>query len=98
MAHPGPVTAAPPLVTAEAVRKYFPLRSGLFARGAGDYLRGVDGVSFEIPRGASLGIAGESGCGKTTLARLLLRLLTPTAGRILFGGYDLGTLSSADVL
>ena len=99
MADPGPVTAAAvPLVTAEAVRKYFPLRSGLFARAAGSYLRGVDGVSFEIPRGASLGIAGESGCGKTTLARLLLRLLTPTAGRVLFEGVDLSTLGGADLL
>ena len=99
MADPGPLgAAAPPLVVAEAVQKYFPLRGGLFARAAGNYLRGVDGVSFEIPRGASLGIAGESGCGKTTLARLLLRLLTPTAGRVLFEGVDLSTLGGADLL
>ncbi|TMI85095.1 MAG: ATP-binding cassette domain-containing protein [Bacillati bacterium ANGP1] len=99
MADPDPIGAVrPPLVVAEAVQKYFPLRGGLFARAAGSYLRGVDGVSFEIPRGASLGIAGESGCGKTTLARLLLRLLTPTAGRVLFGGVDLSTLGGADLL
>jgi oligopeptide/dipeptide ABC transporter ATP-binding protein len=105
MARPGDVTAAgqdagggAPLVVAEAVRKYFPLRRGLFGRGGGDYLRGVDGVSFRIPRGSSLGIAGESGCGKTTLARLLLRLLTPTAGRIVFGGADLRTIADAELL
>ena len=107
MARPGALMApgAPaadgpgPLVAAEAVQKYFPVRRGLLAgRTRGDYLRGVDGVSFTIPRGASLGIAGESGCGKTTLARLLLRLLTPTAGRILFDGVELGTLDGAALL
>ena len=107
MARPGPMTRAPaeaaaangPLVAAEAVRKYFPLRRGLFARAApGEYLRGIDGVSFAIPRGSSLGIAGESGCGKTTLARLLLRLITPTAGRILFDGVDLSTLDGPALL
>lgn len=103
MARPGAVTRAPtaaagargPLVVAEAVQKYFPLRRGLFAGMGGDYLRGVDGVSFAIPRGSSLGIAGESGCGKTTLARLLLRLLTPTGGRIVFAGADLNTIDGA---
>jgi len=106
MARPGPVTAAPaaaagagsPLMVAEAVRKYFPLRRGLFGRGAGNYLRGVDGVSFAIARGSSLGIAGESGCGKTTLARLLLRLLTPTAGRITFAGDDLAEIDGPTLL
>jgi ABC-type glutathione transport system ATPase component len=97
---PAPTAAANgPLVTAEALQKYFPLRRGLFARAApGEYLRGVDGVSFAIPRGSSLGIAGESGCGKTTLARLLLRLITPTAGRILFDGVDVSTLDGPALL
>jgi oligopeptide/dipeptide ABC transporter ATP-binding protein len=106
MAGPGLMTGAAPatpgagsvLVSAEAVQKYFPVKRGVFSRGPGDYLRGVDGVSFTIPRGASLGIAGESGCGKTTLARLLLRLLTPTAGRIVFGGVDVNTIGGAALL
>jgi oligopeptide/dipeptide ABC transporter ATP-binding protein len=103
MARPSAVThpegePAAPLVVVEEVQKYFPLRRGFFGGSAGDYLRGVDGVSLTIPRGSSLGIAGESGCGKTTLARLLLRLLTPTAGRILFHDVDLGTLKGSALL
>ncbi len=90
---------AEPLVQVEGLRKYFPLRRSLWRRpGGGDYLRAVDGVSFEIPRGSSLGIAGESGCGKTTLARLLVRLLTPSAGRIRFDGVDLHALAGPRLL
>jgi len=98
MAEPAAPTEAGPLVVVEGVRKFFPLRRGWLSRGAGDYLRGVDGVSCVIPRGSALGIAGESGCGKTTLARLLLRLLTPTAGRIFFAGQDLSTLEGPSLL
>src|SRR5690349_10617651 len=86
-----------PLVVTEAVQKYFPLKHGFFANRTGNYIRGVDNVSVAITEGSSLGIAGESGCGKTTLARLLLRLLTPTSGRILFHGVDLGTLAGRDL-
>lgn len=90
---------AEPLVQVEGLRKYFPLRRSLWRRpGGGDYLRAVDGVSFEIPRGSSLGIAGESGCGKTTLARLLVRLLTPSAGRIRFDCVDLHALAGPRLL
>jgi oligopeptide/dipeptide ABC transporter ATP-binding protein len=87
-----------PLVAVEGLRKYFPLRRSVWRRSGADYLRGVDGVSFVIPRGCSFGIAGESGCGKTTLARMLLRLLTPTEGRILFDGTDLSTLAGPHLL
>ncbi len=88
-----------PLIEVDGLRKYFPLRRSLWSRRSGaDYLRGVDGVSFTVPRGSSLGIAGESGCGKTTLARMLLRLLTPTEGRVVFDGTDLSTLAGPQLL
>lgn len=95
----GPSGSGGPLLEVEGLRKYFPLRHAFWrhARG-GDYVRGVDGVSFAIRRGSSLGIAGESGCGKTTLARLLVRLLTLTAGSIRFDGVDVGTLAGPRLL
>jgi oligopeptide/dipeptide ABC transporter ATP-binding protein len=77
-----------PLVRANRLRKLFPIRRGLFG-GVRGWVRAVDDVSFEIARGATLGLVGESGCGKTTLGRLVLRLLRPTSGTIEFDGRDL---------
>ncbi len=75
------------------------LKVHLAARGAGfgprRQLKAVDGVSFEVHRGRTLGLVGESGCGKTTLARAILRLILPTAGRVEFGGRDVATLRGA---
>ena len=76
------------LLVAEEIVKHYPLRGGLFSRRSGA-VRAVDGVSFAIGRGETLGLVGESGCGKTTVARLVLRLEVPTAGRVLFDGTDL---------
>lgn len=74
------------------VKKYFPIRSGFFQRKVGD-IKAVDGVSFSLKRGETLGIVGESGCGKSTAGRTMIRLYKPTDGRILFKGQDISDLS-----
>ncbi|NVO83622.1 ABC transporter ATP-binding protein [Hymenobacter terrestris] len=84
-------TARNPLLQVENLQVYFPIRKGFFNRKP-EFVRAVDGVSFAIYPGETVGLVGESGCGKTTLGRALLRLVEPTAGRILFGGDDLATL------
>ncbi|MDA4127072.1 MAG: ABC transporter ATP-binding protein [Thaumarchaeota archaeon] len=77
-----------PLVELDDLRKWFPIRSGLLSRTMG-YVKAVDGVSLKIANGQTMGLVGESGCGKTTLARTLLRLTAPTGGRIFFSGKDM---------
>ncbi|MBT2573830.1 dipeptide ABC transporter ATP-binding protein [Bacillus sp. ISL-51] len=74
------------------VKKYFPIRSGFFQRKVGD-VKAVDGVSFSLKRGETLGIVGESGCGKSTAGRTMIRLYKPTDGQILFKGRDISNLS-----
>ena len=79
------------LLEVEELKKYFVVKRGLFSRSTGQ-VRAVDGVSFTLKRGETLGLVGESGCGKTTLGRCILRLIEPTAGRMVFNGTDLGQL------
>ncbi|MFH0727831.1 MAG: oligopeptide/dipeptide ABC transporter ATP-binding protein [Pseudomonadota bacterium] len=74
------------------LKKHFPVRRGMLQRTTG-WIKAVDGVDFIIEPGKTLGLVGESGCGKSTVARLLLRLLAPDAGEILFRGNDLSFLS-----
>ena len=86
--------SSPPLLEARNLRKYFPLRSSGGPWGERRWLRAVDGVSMVVGEGETLGVVGESGCGKTTLGRLLLRLIEPTEGEIYFDGEDLRGLDA----
>ncbi|HEX7196759.1 MAG TPA: oligopeptide/dipeptide ABC transporter ATP-binding protein [Candidatus Limnocylindria bacterium] len=81
-----------PLVEVEGLSQFFPLAGGVLQRRIGD-VKAVDDVSFTIKQGETLGLVGESGCGKTTVGRTLLRLIDPTAGRIVFDGTDITHLN-----
>ncbi len=84
------------LLEVENLKKYFPVQKGLLSRTVGE-VRAVDGVSFTINRGETLGLVGESGCGKTTVGRTILRLIEPTAGRVSFNGENLLELKGAEL-
>ena len=88
---PAAAGAAAPLVAVRDLHKHFPIRQGVFGRVAG-HVRAVDGVTFDVHRGETLGLVGESGSGKTTTGRALLRLLEPTSGTVAFDGIDVGGL------
>ena len=94
VAWPEVASAAAPILEVHDLKVHFPIRRGLFQRVAGQ-VRAVDGVSLRIAAGETLALVGESGCGKTTLARAVLRLQEPTAGRILLSGEDIGGLDGA---
>ncbi len=93
-ASPAPGPADRPLVEVRDLVKHFPIRGGILQRTVG-MVQAVDGVSFDVRRGETLGLVGESGCGKTTVGRLILRLIEPTAGPISFDGTDITTLKGA---
>jgi oligopeptide/dipeptide ABC transporter ATP-binding protein len=85
-----------PLFEARGLTKHFPVGGGILGRGK-DVVRAVDNIAFAIEPGRTLGVVGESGCGKTTTAKLVLRLEKPTAGQILFEGQDVAGLEGEDL-
>ena len=87
---------APPLLSVRGLKVHFPVRRGAFGRLTGQ-VRAVDGVDFDLWRGETLGLVGESGCGKSTTGRALLRLLEPTEGEVRFDGVDVRGLGRADL-
>ena len=83
------------ILEVRGLKKYFPIYSGLFAQRVEGWVRAVDDVSFSIRRGETLGLVGESGCGKTTTGRCILQLDRPTAGEVLFEGQNLARMADA---
>lgn len=84
----------------EDLKKYFPIRqglAGLFSSRKAEYVRAVDGVSFTVREGENLGFVGESGCGKTTMGRVILRLIEPTSGKIYCEGIDVTSLKRREL-
>ena len=79
------------LLDVRDLKKYFPVHRGILGRTVG-HVKAVDGVSFQLRRGETLGLVGESGCGKSTMGRAILRLVEPTAGQVIFDGEDLASL------
>src|SRR5439155_2714047 len=86
-----------PLLEVHGLKKHFPIHRGLFSRVSGQ-VYAVDGVSFTIARGETLGLVGESGCGKSTVGRTLLKLLEPTEGTIRIDGEDITGLGPQAML
>ena len=84
------------ILKVEHLRTWYPLRKGVFGR-TYDYIKSVDDVSFDVFPGETLGLVGESGCGKTTLGRSILRLVEPTSGSVFFEGRDVAKMNAAEL-
>ena len=83
------------LLVVEQLKKYYSIKRGLFKRDT--VVKAVDGVSFTVFKGETFGLVGESGCGKSTTGRTILRLDEPTSGRILFNGQDISGISYSEM-
>jgi oligopeptide/dipeptide ABC transporter ATP-binding protein len=88
------VPEASPLIQVKDLVKHFPVRGGLLGGRAPGAVRAVDGIAFDIGRGETVGLVGESGCGKTTTGRMIMKLIPPTSGEILFEGQAIGDLTA----
>jgi peptide/nickel transport system ATP-binding protein len=88
--------AQEPLLSVRDLAVTFPIRKGILQRVVG-HVRAVDGISFDVPEGSTLGLVGESGCGKTTTGRAILRLIEPTAGTVLYKDRNLGELHGEEL-
>ncbi|MCH8318849.1 MAG: ABC transporter ATP-binding protein [Bacteroidetes bacterium] len=86
-----------PILQVKNLKTYFPIRKGLFGKPT-DYVKAVDDVSFDVYPGETLGLVGESGCGKTTLGRTILRLIEPTEGEIIFEGKKINDLHTSELI
>ncbi|MGI9457173.1 MAG: ABC transporter ATP-binding protein, partial [Aeoliella sp.] len=86
----------PPLLSVQDLQVYFPIRKGLFSRVVG-HVKAVDDISFNVYRGQTLGLVGESGCGKTTCGRAILRLVNATGGNVSYGDQDVFSLNTSDM-
>ncbi len=91
-----PPAARGPLLDVQDLKTYFPIRTGLLQR-VTDHFRAVDGVTFRVGKGETLGLVGESGCGKTTVGRTLLRLIPATGGSVIFEGKDVFRASGSEL-
>ncbi len=86
----------PVILEVNNLKTYFPIKGGFFGKTV-DYVKAVDNVSFKLRKGQTLGLVGESGCGKTTLGRSLIRLIEPTSGSVIYNGVDLTSLNAPDL-
>ena len=87
-----------PLLEVKGLRMHFPITEGMMTRRTVGEVKAVDGISFSVARGETMGLVGESGCGKTTTGRCILRLETPTAGSIVYDGVDIAGLSQRQMV
>ena len=95
-AEAAPAASSTPLVSVRGLKKHFPIFGGILRRQVGT-VYAVDGVDFDVQAGEVFAVVGESGCGKTTLGRTILQLAAPTAGRVVFDGYELGDVDEDDM-